>query len=198
MYNKYDTITPTIKTEKISWRFFVVISVIIIFFLLFITPSPSQTRAAGVNLIVNPSLEQANQNDPTLPSNWIKGRWGTNTTIFSYLATGQDGLRSGKVQITAYTNGDAKWAFDHVPVTPGSLYQFSDYYQADAITELVIEYKNTSNVRSYVSLGELPVAVGWTAVSKSFTVPVGMQSVTVYHIIGSVGTLTIDNFSLST
>lgn len=138
-----------------------------------------------------------NPSDATLPSNWIKGNWGTNTAIFTCPVTGQDGARSARVQITGYASGDAKWAFSHISVTPGTAYQFSDYYQSDATTELVIEYKSTSNVLSYVSLGTLPMSAAWTSVTKTFTVPAGMQSATVFHLVRSIGTLSIDNVALS-
>lgn len=144
-------------------------AIIAVFLLFLVLAIP--TNAVGTNLIQNPSLEQADPSDVTLALGWSKDSWGTNTPVFTYLTTGQDGVRSGKVQITAYTSGDAKWSFAHVPVAPGTTYQFSEYYQSDVTTELVIEYKNSSNVFSYVSLGNVPAAAGWTAVSKSFTAP---------------------------
>lgn len=144
-------------------------AIIAVFFLFLVLVIP--TNAVGTNLIQNPSLEQVSPNDATLALGWSKDNWGTNTPVFTYLTTGQDGVRSGKVQITAYTSGDAKWSFAHVPVVPGTMYQFSEYYQSDVTTELVIEYKNTNNVFSYVSLGNVPAAAGWTSVSKSFTAP---------------------------
>lgn len=142
-------------------------------------------------------MEQINPSDATLPTNWIKGQWGVNTPIFTYLSTGQDGVRSGQVQITGYTSGDVKWAFDRIPVIPGTTYQFSDYYKSDTATELMIEYKKIDNTLGYVSLGTVPAATDWTMVSKSFTVPAGVQGATVFHLLKSIGTLAIDTTSLS-
>src|ERR1700682_6080469 len=83
---------------------------------------------AATNLIANPSVETASG---SLPQGWGQGKWGTNTTTFSYLTTGEDGSRSVNVQISKYTSGDAKWYFTPVPVVAGSKYTFSDYYQSN-------------------------------------------------------------------
>ena len=154
--------------------------------------------AVGTNLILNPAMELLNPSDPTSPENWNQDFWGTNTPVFTYPVAGQDGGRAAQVQITKYTDGDAKWSFNHVNVTPGATYAFSDSYKSDVPTELVIEYQTNANAFDYVSLGELPVANNWISTTKSFTAPVGVKSATVYHILKSVGTLTTDSASLTT
>lgn len=158
--------------DKTPWYIalmhYAVVAVLCLFFVLAVPTN----AAVGVNLVQNPSLEQTDPDDSTAPVNWSKDQWGTNTTVFSYPTEGQEGDRSGKVQITTYKNGDAKWAFDHVPVVPGTTYQYSDRYKSDVTTEIVIEYKKTNNALSYISLGTVPVSTGdWGTTSKDFTVP---------------------------
>ena len=111
---------------------------------------------------------------------------------------GREGGRAAQVRLTGYTSGDAKWSFIHVGVTPGETYQFSDFYTSDVVTEIIVEYMTTSNTLSYLSLGDVPVAANWTEVSKSFSIPAGVKSATLYHVIKKVGSLTIDEASLMT
>ena len=117
--------------------------------------------------------------------------------MFTYPVAGQNSIRGGSVGISSYTSGDVKWVFDRVAVTPGMTYQFNEFYTANTITELVIEYTKTDNTLSYISLGAVAAAANWTPVQQTFTVPVGVQSATVFHILKSIGNLTIDTASLT-
>lgn len=101
------------------------------------------------------------------------------------------------VQITAYTSGDAKWYFKHVPVTPGKTYTFSDYYQSDVPTTVTLEYKTSAGALSYADIGTLPAAATWTQYTQTFVPPAGVAAVTVLHHIDAIGFLNTDNFSFS-
>lgn len=101
------------------------------------------------------------------------------------------------MQITAYTSGDAKWYFDHVPVTPGQTYVFSDYYQANIASSVTVEYKLSTGKFAYVALKSLPVASVWTQYSGSFIPPVNSVTASVFHYINKVGYLSTDNFTFS-
>ena len=92
------------------------------------------------NLISNPSLETASSN-PNLPLGWSKGGWGTNTRIFTYPVAAQDGASAAKVEMTSYTNGDAKWYFNNIPVTPGQTYTFSNWYQSNIPSYVAVQFK---------------------------------------------------------
>jgi peptidoglycan/xylan/chitin deacetylase (PgdA/CDA1 family) len=154
--------------------------------------------SASANLIHNPSVETVSVSDTTKPDGWATGKWGTNTTTFSYVSTGAyDGTRAIKIATTAYTSGDAKWIPNEIPVTPGKTYTFSHAYQSNVTTSLDMRYTSTSGVVSYKSLaGTLPVANTWKTDSYTFTVPSGMKSVTFMHLLEKVGTLTTDAYSL--
>ncbi len=147
----------------------------------------------GNNLIANHSLETANGANP---ASWISNKWGTNTTAFTYPVAGQDGAKGAEVNVTAYTSGDAKWIFNDVAVTAGTEYTFRDYYKSTVPTELVIRYKNGSGTTTYAGFVTVPASAGWQTANLTFTPPAGIVSASVFHIIKSVGTLTVDNFSI--
>ncbi len=149
------------------------------------------------NLIVNASLETAS-GAGTLPANWQSSKWGTNTATFTYPVAGQDGAKAARVVVSGYTNGDAKWYFQDVPVTSGVTYNFSDYYQSTAVSSLVVRFATSANVYSYVDLGTVPASTTWVQATKAITVPAGIASLTVFHLLNRNGSLTVDNFKLST
>lgn len=159
----------------------------------------SGSAAAATNLVANPSVEIPNPTNAAQPQNWATDHWGTNVANFSYPTTGHTGTRSVKVQITIGGTGDAKWYFQKVPVTPGVTYTFSDYYMADIASQVTIEYTRTGGALRYVDLG-MPVAspTTWQPFQKTFTIPTGVKSLTIYHLINKVGSLTVDDYSLST
>jgi glucose/arabinose dehydrogenase len=152
------------------------------------------TPPPGNNLITNPSLETVNGANP---ASWTSNKWGTNTTTFTYPVAGQDGANAASINMTARTSGDAKWFFNDIPVTPGTQYTFTNYYKATVQTQLVVRYTNASGVASYTTLATLPVAANWTQGNATFTPPAGTVSATMFHIIYAVGTLTVDNYTLS-
>ncbi|WP_327007722.1 polymorphic toxin-type HINT domain-containing protein [Dactylosporangium sp. NBC_01737] len=151
----------------------------------------------GANLVANPSVEAAA--NATTPTAWQTGAWGTNATTFSYPSTGHGGTRSVKVQTTSYTDGDAKWYFTPVPVTPNATYTFSDSYQATVSTRLVADFTTTGGGHSYVELATVPATTGtvWGQTAQTLTAPANAQSVTVLHLLDQVGSLTIDDVSLT-
>jgi len=151
----------------------------------------------GTNLIPNPLVETPTPGNSSTPNDWQTGGWGTNTTSYSYLNSGSTGdTNSVSVQTTSYTSGDSKWYFNPVSVTAGAQYTFSDYYQSTTTSEIDVAYTMSDGSQQYVDLGDPAAASAWTQFSATFTAPAGVVSATVYHEIGSVGTLTTDNFSL--
>ena len=150
----------------------------------------------GPNLIKNNSLESSSTNN--LPTNWSKGGYGTNDRSLTYPATGYNSTKAVKISIGNYTSGDAKWYFGDVPVTPGTTYEFSDYYTSD--TQSIINARYTMNDGSF-TYPELVSAVdpssSYQKVSVQFTVPQNVKSMTVFHLINKVGSLTTDEYSLN-
>ncbi len=177
---------------------------------LVIGPAAPLASAAGnssTNLISNPSFETANPGDPTAPDHWVSGGYGNNTHTLTYPVPGTDGEGgtsgvAAKVAITSYTDGDVKWVFSNVPVVPGKTYVYTDNYLSNVPTQLLVAYTNgdassTQSYAGFTTVPQSPATSTWETSSVQFTVPVGVVSVSVYHVLKTVGELTIDNTSLS-
>lgn len=154
---------------------------------------------AATNLINNGSLEIASSN-PSLPQGWFNTKSGNNTTVFSYQNLGQSGssedTRSLKIQMTARANGEAKWYFTEVPVTPGQQYKFTDQYRSTTTTSLQLKFKYLNGSTTTSTLANLSAASAWKASVLNFTAPQKAVSVTVMHTLAKIGTLETDNYSL--
>ncbi len=148
------------------------------------------------NLIQNPSLETVGPTGD--PDNWFRGGWGTNNRVLTYPVPGIDGASAARVDITSYTNGDAKWYFASVPVTGGETYTFSDQYRSNAATNLTVRYARADGSTFYVGLGDVAAAASWTTYSTTFAAPLDAVSATVLHILYSAGWLETDDFVLTT
>lgn len=160
--------------------------------------SAATAHALGTNLIANASAETADTTNNQLAQDWLMGGWGTNTSTLTYDKTAaHTGSASLKVQTTSYTDGDAKWYFKPVAITAGSTYTFSDYYQSTVASSLVAQYDNGSGSMSYAELTSLPVAATWQQATASFKAPATAKFVTIFHLINAVGTLQIDDASLT-
>lgn len=177
------------------WKFAVASIIFLSAFVFFNVPQ--NVQADSSNLIPNPSVETVNPNNPATPQSWNTGRWGTNSTSFSYLNSGHNSNRSLLVQMSSYSSGDAKWYFKPVPVTPGTSYSFSDYYISNVSTEVDAVYTSSTGATSYKYLGTLPASAIWKQYSANVTIPAGVQYITFYHLIGRVGSLQTDDFSLT-
>jgi len=154
--------------------------------------------AAGTNVVLNPSLETPSLTVPSLPANWNQGSWGNNQAAFTYPVPGFDGASAARVAITQYTDGDAKWYFDPVTVAAGDTYTFTDSYQSDVATHITLAYGMADGSTSYVDVAAPAASLTWAQATATFTAPPNAVSLTVFHLINQSGTLTIDNYSLST
>lgn len=156
-------------------------------------PVSAQAATSGSNLVPNSSLEII-QNANT-PADWQSSSWGTNTATFKYLNTGHTGNHSIQVNMTSYSSGDANWYYNDVPVTAGTTYEFSDWYQSDVDTEVDAEVI-VNGTPQYFSLGTPFASDTWTKYTTTFTIPQGGTAMSIYQLINKVGTLTTDDYSL--
>src|SRR6266540_1222131 len=117
-----------------------------------------RAEIAAPNLVPNPSLENASGG---LPVSWVKGRWGTNSAVFTYPVSGFDGSSAAKVELTSYTSGDAKWYHADIPVTPGKEYFFSDYSIANVPTKVTVQYRMSNASFTYKDILEVPASTDW-------------------------------------
>ncbi len=153
------------------------------------------TPPAATNLIPNPSVET---NTNSLPSNWHDGSWGTNTHSATYQNTGHTGTHSLKTTITSYTNGDAKWYFDEVPVTPGTNYQYTNWYESNIDSEVDAQVTAADGTVSYYYVGTAPASpTAWTQVKAQFVAPATAKTITFYQVVSKVGWVQNDDFSLA-
>jgi hypothetical protein len=150
--------------------------------------------AAGTNLLANPSVETQ---QGAAPVSWRADDWGTSTTRLGVTNDARSGTYALTVSSSARTSGDAKWIADAVPVTAGQKYIYTDYSKASVTTQLIAAYTDASGAVSYMYLGDVQPSTNWQANSISFTVPAGKQQVRILHILGTAGTLTTDDFSLT-
>lgn len=176
----------------------------------FTTTTISPTNV--INVVANPSVETANSKNANQPLNWSTDHWGTNNAIFTYLKSfGHSGTHSLEVQIPATkgsndysTFGDAKWVFNSITVKPGDTYDFSDWYQSNIISEVVVYFTNNGIPDYYMGLRTAPVTTNgvlgssnWSHYSESFVVPYKAKTMTVYHLINTSGTLITDDYALN-
>lgn len=152
-------------------------------------------NAEGTNLIPNPSVETV---AGTVPANWNQGKWGTNSTTFTYKTTeGNTGTHSLYVNMTSRSSGDAKWYFTHLSVKPSQKYTYTEFYKSNVATELDTEYLSTTNQYSHGYLTAVTAnSASWKSVSTTFTTPANVKTMTIFHLINRVGWLQTDDFSL--
>src|ERR1019366_2211408 len=185
------TLRNTIMIRKSLTQFLVGVMLVAIFL-------PSlPLHAAVTNLIANPSAETPDAANPALPASWNQGNWGQKTALFTYSNIAEDGSRGLSLTVTNYSNGDAKWYFTPTAVTAGTSYDFSDYYQSDTTSYLVAPYTTSAGANSYVDLATVPAATVWQQAKATFTAPAGVSKLTIFHLLRSNGSLTIDNASLA-
>ncbi len=157
--------------------------------------SNAQSNSLGPNLIQNPSVETAGSNGS--PASWLKGGYGANTRSLTYPVAGYNSAKAIQVKITSYTSGDAKWYFADVPVTSGHAYQFSDAYTATAESYIDIRYTMNDGSFTYSGVDGVSPTATFQTITYAFTVPANVKSLTIFHDIASVGTLTTDAYSLN-
>ncbi|OHA27239.1 MAG: hypothetical protein A3C06_04065 [Candidatus Taylorbacteria bacterium RIFCSPHIGHO2_02_FULL_46_13] len=152
------------------------------------------TNTPHPNLVQNGDLEMANG----VPVGWLQGGYGANTASFSYPVEGPGvpGDKALGLSVANYTDGDAKWYFTDVSVTPGTRYAFSDSYKSSVPTDITVQITDTNRNFSYRGISFPEAASNWTKVSVEFTAPSDAASVTVFHSLVSNGTLAMDNVSL--
>ena len=134
---------------------------------------------------------------PTVPASFSADSWGSLTASFTYpTGVAHTGARSVRVDVTRWSNGDAKWTPAAKPVTPGQTYRFTDWYRSNVSSQTLAVFTAPGGT-SYQWLADPVAASTWTKYSTAFVAPPGATSVTVYHLIAAVGWLETDDYSLS-
>ena len=146
-------------------------------------------NAIGPNLINNLSFEEGS-------TGWTQNKWGTNTTNFSIVdGNAQDGTKSGKVEMTNYTSGDARWSYNPVNVAPNTEYETGFFYKASVSSYVLMDIVNTSNNHEYRWLGNTsPSTSTWADFYYRFTTPSDIKNVNFYIPLSKVGYIQTDNY----
>lgn len=152
---------------------------------------------ATTNLVPNPSLETTNATNPALPANWTTSSWGTNTPVFTYPVAGNGSAKAARVAISAYTNGDAKWAFDAQSVEANATYKVSGSYRANTATDVFLAVTDQTGAITYPYLGTLAASATWQTAAFEYKAAANASTLTVFHVINSIGWLEIDDMSVS-
>jgi hypothetical protein len=152
------------------------------------TPSPT-------NLVENPSVEVS---DGDTPLSWYKWWYGNNTALFTYPAPGILGEKSVEVSLTSHVDGDTKWYFKDIPVTPWVEYTYSQKYSSDVVSSLFARYQFTPWVYSYNFLQSIPVSEDPSELSVTLTPPPWVTSMTVWNALSSIGKVRLDDVRVTT
>lgn len=160
------------------------------------TPTPSPAPVLGPNIILNPSLDNVDLINSSLPQYWNTGNWGNNFAIFTYPVDGSSGDKAAKVELTSWTDGDAKWYFQDVAVEPNKTYIFSNQYQSNITSRITLRYLHDAGNYSYVDLANVDSSTTWTNTNYEFTIPNDVHSISIFHLIETIGYLTIDKYIL--
>ncbi len=167
-----------------------------------ITPTPSTssgpTATPAAGFVLNSSIETVSPTDSSKPSNWLSEHWGTNSAAFTYLnETAHSGTRAVKTEVTSYSSGDAKWYFQPQTVAPNTQLRFTDYYQSNALSRVVVEVQNKDGSYDYIELKNAPASGVWAKYTDSFTVPSNASKLTVFHLLSTVGFLITDDYQVT-
>jgi peptidoglycan/xylan/chitin deacetylase (PgdA/CDA1 family) len=148
-------------------------------------------------LIPNGSAETADSPDPSRPTGWEPNSWGHNKARLRYSADGHSGGRSLLTLIDDYVDGDAKWAFDPIPVVGGAQYMFSDFYKSTTVSHVVAAITTESGDIDYIDLPDARSQTEWTVYKSVVLLPPGAVSLTVYHLLSDRGALETDDYALA-
>jgi len=84
-----------------------------------------------------------------------------------------------------------------VAVTGGNYYVFNDEYMSTAATQVVVQFTASNGTLSYQEIGIPGASSTWQNFQAGFNVPLGVSSLTIFHLLNTAGTLTTDNYSLT-
>jgi peptidoglycan/xylan/chitin deacetylase (PgdA/CDA1 family) len=152
------------------------------------------------DIVPNNSMEQAAS--ATLPASWSHSKWGTNTPTWQYVANdGHDGSHSVKLTVKGYKSGDAKWVFTPQPLTRGADYRFTAWYKTNTIPHVVAQYIKDDGSEDYFGLPDPEPAAGanttWQQYSDIFSVPMDVQSVSVFFFLSNNGWVQTDDYHIT-
>ncbi len=160
--------------------------------------SLSDAATPPANLVVNPKLEAVSSSNPDMPYAWNKTTSTGIAATFSWGSTSYDGSNAVTVSASSYSSGaGAKWYPNSIPVSGGEEYLFSDYYMSTTDSYVTVQVRHTDGTYEYIDLMRLTPSSVWKKFEETFLIPPASSSIIILHGIKSVGSLSIDNLSLT-
>ncbi len=167
---------------------------------------PAPTNLPGPNLLHNPSLEEESQYNHGVPAGWETTSYGTNTATFSRTTDAHSGSHAEHLEVINFRSGSARLfsRFDlgqYAPTpTAGKRYEASAYYKSTVPAQLSIYTRDQIGEWNFWTNGRpLPASSSW-AQARFITpkIPTGVTGISVGLGIQQAGSVTMDDFSLST
>jgi hypothetical protein len=170
-----------------------------------VNPPQVPPAAPGVNGVVNPSLETADQYNTGFPYCWVKSGSGTNTASYAETSAAHTGSVAETITISSYTSGDAKLIIKQdlgecaPSVVSGDAYVVSGWYQSTSPTRFLLWYRDGNGGWHYwMQSPPFAASSSWQqAVWATPAVPSGATALSFGMNIQANGTLTTDDYSLA-
>jgi peptidoglycan/xylan/chitin deacetylase (PgdA/CDA1 family) len=165
---------------------------------------PPPPPATGPNLLQNPSLE-TDANSDAIADCWQLGGFGTNTFAWTRSTDAHTGSFAESVSVSAFTDGDRRLITRQdlgtcsPSVTPGHTYAVSAWYKGSGNSRIVVYTRNAQGLWVFFAQGAaaLPAAASYTQTTLTTPpVPDGTTALSVGMSLRSVGTLTMDDFTV--
>lgn len=181
------------------------------------TAKPLVTAAAaGSHRLRNPSVESYGDpagvdlateepDDTAAPSCWKRGGYGNNNARWQRTARAHSGRSAERVDITSYTDGDAKLLqrFDlgecSLPVRSGHSYRLGTWYRSSARTQFAVYVRGASGAwRYWISSPFFGKAHDWThAQWRTPPVPANVHGISFGLALFSHGSLSTDDYTFT-
>ncbi|MBT2249580.1 polysaccharide deacetylase family protein [Arthrobacter sp. BHU FT2] len=145
----------------------------------------------GPNLIPNPTFSGI---QPRTPSAWSPYSSGALTAESGRSMDADGGFLW--TRITNYRDGEAKWQYEPVSITPDRYFEFSAAYRSDREVDVVAEFELANGGRIFHNLETVLPAGDWTAIREAFQAPAGAKTVMVTLISHGDGTTNVRDYSL--
>jgi peptidoglycan/xylan/chitin deacetylase (PgdA/CDA1 family) len=150
---------------------------------------PAATTAP--NLVPNPELTGP---QPGAPESWVPYTSGV-STVESGRGEDEDGSFLW-TSVANYQDGEAKWQYQPVPVTPDRYFEFGATYQSEREVDVVAEFELTDGGRAFHHLATVPPAGEWTTIKENLQVPEGAKTAMITLVSHGDGTTGVRDYSL--
>jgi peptidoglycan/xylan/chitin deacetylase (PgdA/CDA1 family) len=163
-------------------------------------PALPPTPSSG-NLVRNPSLETMASGAPQC---WQAAGYGTNSRTFNTVSPGRTGSTAGRLVVTGYANGDAKWlpSLDlggcSPTATPGHTYTLGAWYKSTANTQFALYYRTGLGYWVYWTSSPWfgPATTFQKASWTTPALPAGASGISFGLNLFSNGTLVTDDYEM--